>query len=148
MGREHNLVRQAQLEHRLLRIRYPSDHPGEGITGRDVEVYAHDDRYFDAYCRLREDKRTFRFDRIIAIELLEETFDVDPVIRDLIQKEGWANRSLDWRRNRAQALSDEGRSSAGESAARMLRPRVESRETEPTGCFAMIISVMTLGYWP
>src|SRR5688572_13873330 len=76
VGRHYELIRQSQRERRLLRIRYRSGQPAEGVTTRDVEVYACDGQYFDAYCRLREDKRTFRLDRVVDMELLEETFDV------------------------------------------------------------------------
>ena len=36
-----------------------------------IEAYNHDSNYITAYCNKREEKRTFRFDRIGEIEILD-----------------------------------------------------------------------------
>lgn len=67
----------ATREHRCARIVYRSRAGTE--TTRDVEpyglVYDAGYWYFAGWCRLRHDVRTFRVDRTLNIELLEERFD-------------------------------------------------------------------------
>lgn len=94
----------ALIERRVLRITYrrPGD-LGEGVD-RDVEVYAFDERYIDAYCRLREDPRCFRIDRIVEATLLAEKFSIDPTIESIIGAHGWANRTKAWRKDRMASL--------------------------------------------
>ena len=69
-------IEKAATENRALRLKYESIQSGE--TERIVEPYFIVFRgsafYFVAHCRLREEMRTFRLDRINDIELLTDTF--------------------------------------------------------------------------
>jgi predicted DNA-binding transcriptional regulator YafY len=66
---------EAITEKRVVRIQY-------GLTRRDIEplgLVRVDDHWFvPAFCRLREDLRTFRADRVIAAELLDIPCPVRP----------------------------------------------------------------------
>jgi predicted DNA-binding transcriptional regulator YafY len=87
-----NLFKIARLERRVVRIVYRW-----GVE-RDIEVYDFDERYVDAFCRLRQDPRAFRIDRILDAELLPEKFEIDPGVAAQIASTGWAHRSAAWRR--------------------------------------------------
>jgi predicted DNA-binding transcriptional regulator YafY len=69
------ILLEAVTEKRVVRIQY-------GLLRREIEpmgLVRIDDHWFvPAYCRLREDLRTFRADRILAAELTEEQFPVRP----------------------------------------------------------------------
>jgi predicted DNA-binding transcriptional regulator YafY len=84
------LLAQAWKECRILRILYPDrtrrSHSGE----RKIEVYAFDDLYIDARCIQRDDRRTFRIDRILDIELLDQKFHRDSEFEARVRVEGWA----------------------------------------------------------
>lgn len=70
-------LRQAAADHQVAHITYRSVGKEE-TTDRDIEpwtVFATLGRwYVMGYCRLAEDERTFRVDRIRALEVTEETF--------------------------------------------------------------------------
>ena len=81
-------VDRAISERRRLRIRYYS--PGrDEVTEREVNpirLFTVGHTYFEAWCRLSEDRRMFRLDRVVEIELLDEAADPPPVeLRDLSQ---------------------------------------------------------------
>ncbi|MXZ29961.1 MAG: WYL domain-containing protein [Acidimicrobiia bacterium] len=65
-------------DHRLAAIRYYS-YDRDAVTDRVIEphrTFAHEGAwYVRAFCRLSGGERVFRVDRVIAAELLEETFD-------------------------------------------------------------------------
>ncbi len=67
------VVNQAITEGLLLRLRYAS--PGGPPTDRLVAprrvALEHESLYLVAYCHLRQEERTFRFDRILKLELCE-----------------------------------------------------------------------------
>jgi predicted DNA-binding transcriptional regulator YafY len=62
---------------RVVRLRYHAFGTGE-VTEREVEPhrlqYAGGAWYLNAYCRARRDERSFRLERIDALEVLAETF--------------------------------------------------------------------------
>src|SRR5688572_17779167 len=97
------IVEIARQERRVLRIEYRKNSDLRPVT-RDIEVYACDDRYVDAYCRLRQDPRCFRIDRIGRATLLAEGFSVDPAIESIVAAQGWTNRTPAWRRERMGSL--------------------------------------------
>ncbi len=70
-------LRQAIRHHRLIHIMYHS-YTRDEVTHRQVEpyelIYAGDSWYMHGYCRLRQDTREFRLDRIDELRLLDETF--------------------------------------------------------------------------
>lgn len=72
------LLQQAVLEQRVLYLRYRSFSP-PSVTERRVEPYGlvfyGNDWHMVAYCRLREAMRDFRAGRILAAELLPDTFE-------------------------------------------------------------------------
>ena len=65
------MVNQAITEGLLLRLRYAS--PGNPPTDRLVAprrvALQRESLYLVAYCHLRQEERTFRFDRILKLEL-------------------------------------------------------------------------------
>lgn len=71
------VLQQAIREQRVIRIRYHSFNRNE-ITSRDVEPlelrYYNGSWYISGYCRLRQDGRGFRLERIEELELLPKTF--------------------------------------------------------------------------
>ncbi|MFF3564278.1 helix-turn-helix transcriptional regulator [Streptomyces sp. NPDC002574] len=81
-------VDRAIAERRRLWIRYYSPARDE-LTEREVDpirLFAVGHTYFEGWCRLSEDRRTFRLDRVAEIRLLDEASDpprIEP--RDLSQ---------------------------------------------------------------
>ncbi|MEU6342543.1 WYL domain-containing protein [Streptomyces sp. NPDC046977] len=81
-------VDRAIAERRRLWIRYYSPARDE-LTEREVDpirLFAVGHTYFEGWCRLSEDRRTFRLDRVAEIRLLDEPSDpprIEP--RDLSQ---------------------------------------------------------------
>lgn len=71
------LLQQAVLERRVIALRYHGLARDE-VTERQVEphhlTYAGGAWYVDGFCRLRQDGRAFRFDRIEDLVLLDERF--------------------------------------------------------------------------
>jgi hypothetical protein len=112
-----------------------------------VEVYACDGQYFDGYCRLREDKRTFRLDRIVTLELLDETFDVDPVIDGLVRKDGWTNRTHEWRRRRAGELAKDEQPSFDRPEPDIGPNPQPTGNAKLPGCLSVLLSILAFGIW-
>jgi len=85
--RFYGVIENAVTHCRPLELTYESI--GSGLTERVVEPYFIIFRgnafYFVAYCRLREDFRTFRIDRVVDVEPTQETF----VKRDGIEAESY-----------------------------------------------------------
>ncbi len=75
------VLQEACRSHRPAAIRYYS-YDRDAITERVIEPYrtfAHEGAwYVRAYCRLSDQRRTFRVDRVTSVELLEESFDPPP----------------------------------------------------------------------
>lgn len=78
------ILRQAIKQRRVIGITYHSYTRNE-VTQRQVEpyelIYAGDCWYMRGYCRLRQDTREFRLERIDEVKLLEETF-VKQILRE------------------------------------------------------------------
>lgn len=81
-------VDRAIAERRRLWIRYYSP-ARDALTEREVDpirLFAVGHTYFEGWCRLSEDRRTFRLDRVAEIRLLDEPSDPPPIEpRDLSQ---------------------------------------------------------------
>ncbi len=92
------LVRLSYDEGRILRIDYQPPNLSLKSTERDIDVYAFDDTYIDAYCRLRKEKRSFRIDRIKSASLLEEEFHRDPDIEYRIKLSGMSKQAQECQR--------------------------------------------------
>lgn len=75
----------------LIEIRYTTFEE-EKTSSRIVEpvgvYYAFEQWYLIAWCRLREDYRTFRIDRIQKLKIMEETYqsDVHPTLKEYLKK--------------------------------------------------------------
>lgn len=71
------IFQQAIQEHRVLRINYHS-YSHDETTARDIEPYRmyllNGVWYVDAFCRLRQDHRGFRLNRVESVRLLEVRF--------------------------------------------------------------------------
>src|SRR5882672_5030437 len=102
-GNLQSALKAGLIDRRILRIIYRGRGDLEPVE-RDIEVYAFDERYVDAYCRLREDPRCFRTDRIVSAKVLAETFSIDPAIESLLSAQGWTNRTPAWRKERMVSL--------------------------------------------
>ena len=77
----HLTLQEGCRSHRPAAIRYYS-YDRDAVTERVIEPYrtfAHEGAwYVRSFCRLSVQERTFRIDRVIAAELLEESFDPPP----------------------------------------------------------------------
>ena len=91
-------VRQAHAERRVIRIRYQTANASQRTTVREIDIYAFDEVYVDAYCRLRKDMRTFRLDRIKDAVILEDRFDLDPEIEHQIKIAGLSKQARECQR--------------------------------------------------
>ena len=99
------LIEQAVGERRVVRIRHRAEFRGQvKLTEREIEIYDFDDEYIDAFCRLRQERRSFRVDRIMAVDLSNEHYEIDPEVSDGIDHSGWANRQGDWKRSQTRDL--------------------------------------------
>ncbi|MBC8082468.1 MAG: YafY family transcriptional regulator [Hymenobacter sp.] len=79
-SRTHQQLLTAVATQRMVRLLYRSG-LADASTARDVEpigCYLQQHWHLVAYCRLRQDFRDFRFDRIEHLELREETFTPRP----------------------------------------------------------------------
>lgn len=76
-----SIIRQALVEQRILRMKYFSAY-SEETTARDIEpiglLYYSLSWHLIGWCRLRNDYRDFRADRIQQIELLDTRFNSEP----------------------------------------------------------------------
>ncbi|MBI5932045.1 MAG: YafY family transcriptional regulator [Chloroflexi bacterium] len=70
-------LQQAILDKRVVFIRYYGFNRQE-VTEREVEphflTFGEGVWYFDGYCRLRQDQRAFRLDRVESLQVLNEVF--------------------------------------------------------------------------
>ena len=97
MGDFRGLFKIARLERRVVTILYRGRNDISYVE-RDIEVYDFDERYVDAFCRLRQDQRAFRIDRFLDAELLAERYEFDPGVAAQIASTGWSHRTPAWRR--------------------------------------------------
>jgi predicted DNA-binding transcriptional regulator YafY len=97
------LLRIARSRQKVLHIAYRPANEGR-LVERDIEVYGFDGKYVDAYCRLRQDPRCFRIDRIHRASLKPESFKVQSEIESIIAAHGWVNRSAAWRKERMDSV--------------------------------------------
>lgn len=91
-------VRQAYDQGRVLRIVYQTPNLAAAATEREIEVYAFDETYVDAYCRLRREQRTFRIDRIKSAALLDDPFNRDPLVEHQIKVAGLSKQAHECQR--------------------------------------------------
>ena len=87
-----DMVMKALSEKRVLRIWHHRGAPKRAVE-RCIEVYTHNQVYIEGFCRKVKDKRTFRFDRIENMELLEETFSPDPFFQEYFRRYGYVKES-------------------------------------------------------
>lgn len=96
-------LQQGCRDHRPAAIRYYS-YDRDAVTERVVEPYrtfAHEGAwYLRSFCRLSGEERTFRIDRVIAADLLEESFDpppaaIVPTVWDPSADAPWVELALD-----------------------------------------------------
>jgi predicted DNA-binding transcriptional regulator YafY len=92
-------VRQAYDQGRVLRIVYQTPSQSSAAREREIEVYAFDETYVDAYCRLRRKKRTFRIDRIKSAALLDDAFNRDPLVEHQIKVAGLSKQAHECQRS-------------------------------------------------
>lgn len=109
-------VRQAYEELRLLRIGYKTGDKPKQRSVREIEVYAYDERYIDAYCRLRSAPRSFRLDRIQHAEVLEESFELDSEIEHQIKVVGRSRQAHECQRPCCRPNAFQGPRSPAEDA--------------------------------
>ncbi len=87
-------LQEALLDNRVLHLKYHSYSPDQ-VTERKVEpyqlVYYENDWHLVGYCRLREGMRDFRAGRIMAVEVLDETFKRHPAVASEAQHEDWTD---------------------------------------------------------
>lgn len=106
------LLRRAWEEMRVLRIVYQSWNESGIVRERDIDVYAFDEKYVDAYCRLRGEGRTFRVDRIKSAVLLDLEFTRDPEVEHWVKVSGFSKQAHECQRpccrNPAPRLSQSG----------------------------------------
>ena len=73
----HEILLQAMAEHRVVTMDYFSPSTGE-FTRRAIEpIGMLPSQQLMAYCRMRQDYRTFRLDRMSKVQLSEETFAIE-----------------------------------------------------------------------
>ena len=131
------LVRQSYDEGRVLRIDYQPPNMSLKSTERDIDVYAFDDTYIDAYCRLRKEKRSFRIDRIKSAALLVEEFHRDPDIEYRIKLSGMSKQAQECQRPCCRAdLTQIGGSEIASS--------VDSSPTQPIGVWRKLLKFCLL----
>jgi predicted DNA-binding transcriptional regulator YafY len=85
-----DLVKIAHQDQWQLHIVYQTENPSGVQTERDIDVYAFDEEYIDAYCRLRKEVRKFCPHRIQRAWLLSDRFTREPEIELEITRSGWS----------------------------------------------------------
>jgi hypothetical protein len=85
-----DLVKIAHQDQWQLHIVYQTENPSGVQTERDIDVYAFDEEYIDAYCRLRKEVRKFCPHRIRNAWLLSDRFTREPEIELEITRTGWS----------------------------------------------------------
>jgi len=100
-------IQRALAERRVLALDYQGGERRE-VTKRSVEplglVYYSDNWHLIAYCRLRQDVRDFRTDRILKLQLQSEIFSghADFSLKRYLEKEQTCDRSFEMARIRFQ----------------------------------------------
>lgn len=61
-----NLLKKSLADHRPISIIYMSE---KGITKRNIKVIKFKDDKVEAYCYLRKEKRIFKMDKILGVQL-------------------------------------------------------------------------------
>jgi predicted DNA-binding transcriptional regulator YafY len=85
-----DLVKIAHQDQWQLHIVYQTENQSGVQTERDIDVYAFDEEYIDAYCRLRKEVRKFCPHRIQRAWLLSDRFTREPEIEVEITRSGWS----------------------------------------------------------
>jgi predicted DNA-binding transcriptional regulator YafY len=85
-----DLVKIAHQDQWQLHIVYQTENPSGVQTERDIDVYAFDEEYIDAYCRLRKKVLKFCPHRIRGAWLLSDRFTREPEIELEITRSGWS----------------------------------------------------------
>ena len=88
----------------VARLRYVS-YEGEE-TLRDIDIYSYDNDYIDTWCRLRNEPRTFRIDRILRLDVSNLRFDPIPERGDKIKAKGLTKASRRYQRSVRQMQED------------------------------------------
>lgn len=127
------LARQAWAGQRALRIRYQKPEDCE-VSEREVEIYRWDGIYIDAYCRLRNEPRTFRVDRILSATPLEREFRRDPSVEEFLRIRGWAVMS--------QILPLPVR-----APSKSTEPEPREKDKVSPGILNYFLRILTLGMW-
>lgn len=114
------LIRKAVDGKRVVYIEYVSKYRGySDRTRREIEPLRIRGHMVEAYCRLRRDKRNFRFDRIADIRLLEEEF--SPRVRTAVKRKAQEDNS-----NRLSA---------------------QRRQGSQTGCLLLVLGAISFLSW-
>ncbi len=74
-----NLLQQGYQQRACMKIKYETGNPVSGepaIKIREVDVYSIGSEYFDAYCHYRQEKRTFRISRVLAVTLTDRIYTI------------------------------------------------------------------------
>jgi hypothetical protein len=93
-----DLVKIAHQDQRVLHIVYQTENRSGVQTERDIEVYAFDAEYIDAFCQLRKEVRKFCPHRIRHGWLVAERFTRDPQIELYISRSGWSRMARECHR--------------------------------------------------
>ena len=149
-----DIIKLACDRQRILAIWYPNKYSAKP-EHRQIDVYAWNEKYIDAYCRKRNGKRTFRIDRIENLELLDEHFEKDWFWEEHVRRFGWATNSEgsleepkspgDFARERREREAQSGRSAD-------LEPTPEITDggkpaTPPVRWSTLFLRILTLGMW-
>ena len=136
-----DLLTIAHQDQRQLHILYQTENPSGVQTERDIDVYAFDEEYIDAYCRLRKEVRKFCPHRIQSARLLSDRFIREPEIELEITRTGWSRMARQCHRPCCQ------RGSLGIS--QVPPPALESRNPAGSGgwkkSLELIKKILTLG---
>jgi predicted DNA-binding transcriptional regulator YafY len=140
-GNLNTALKVALIERRVLSITYRAKASALEQGVRHIEVYGFDEQYVDAYCRLRQDPRCFRIDRIVDAKVLAEKFSIDPAIESIVAAQGWANRTAAWRRERMRSIQQD--EDCDDLA--LLRPaRLHAEEKKAPGCLGLLMAALGL----
>lgn len=93
-----DLVKIAHQDQWRLHIVYQTENKSGVQTERDIDVYAFDEEYIDAYCWLRKEVRKFCPHRIQSAWLLSDRFTRDPEIELEISRNGWSRMARECHR--------------------------------------------------
>jgi hypothetical protein len=85
-----DLVKIAHQDQWRIHIVYQTENKSGVQTERDIDVYAFDEEYIDAYCWLRKEVRKFCPHRIQDAWMLSDRFTREPKIEIEITRSGWS----------------------------------------------------------